>query len=181
MSLCLECDRVVHLPSSRREHARQMIKAKADAMTVASADGIAKVSLEWLVLVVDGAKGKAMVEVKKAAGGGGGGGGACRFCDAAIASGAGPVCEVECVCDDDDCAAKAARSCVKTLECAHACGGVRGEELCLPCLRCGECDLSADDYCTICWSECLVEAPSLQLEVSEDKSAAADRLLAHGP
>ena len=44
--------------------------------------------------------------------------------------------------------------------------GIRGEESCLPCLRCNEGGLSqdADDYCNICWTEPLGCAPCIRLK-----------------
>ena len=65
--------------------------------------------------------------------------------------------------------------CEKTLPCGHQCGGVKGEEECLPCLHgCSPpvgADTSnwdklkqdADDMCMICYTEGLSCAPSIQV------------------
>ncbi|KAL0183758.1 hypothetical protein M9458_019454, partial [Cirrhinus mrigala] len=55
----------------------------------------------------------------------------------------------------------------KTHPCGHPCGGVKNEELCLPCLH--GCDKTtaclkqdADDMCMICFTEALSAAPAIQ-------------------
>lgn len=92
------------------------------------------------------------------------------------------------------CAEKERRACGKRhAECGHWCGGVRGEERCLPCLH-GECRKKAfaaslsspssgsqaltvcsaatsstaklpdvDEWCAICWTESLGAAPAIRL------------------
>lgn len=59
-------------------------------------------------------------------------------------------------------------ACSKTHPCGHPCGGVKNEELCLPCLH--GCDKStsclkqdADDMCMICFTEALSAAPAVQV------------------
>jgi len=57
--------------------------------------------------------------------------------------------------------------CTKTLSCGHLCGGIFGEEACLPCLH--QCRLEdrellkqdADDMCMICFTEALSAAPAI--------------------
>lgn len=75
-----------------------------------------------------------------------------------------------------ECRGRAESSCTVVLGCGHACGGVRAEcaddapecAACLPCLA-PDCaarsglQQTADDYCNICWTECLAAAPALQL------------------
>jgi hypothetical protein len=60
----------------------------------------------------------------------------------------------------------AASACTKTLSCGHACGGIRDEENCLPCLQgCiqGALKQDADDMCMICFTEALSAAPAIQV------------------
>ena len=61
----------------------------------------------------------------------------------------------------------AKNACTKTLPCGHPCGGIRGEETCLPCLHgCQGRDLlkqDADDMCMICFTEALAAAPAVQV------------------
>ena len=49
------------------------------------------------------------------------------------------------VCDAPACVRTLAEACTRTHACGHACGGVRGETTCLPCLRCGCADEFDDD------------------------------------
>eukprot|EP00928_Gymnodinium_smaydae_P070497 TRINITY_DN5431_c1_g1_i2.p1 TRINITY_DN5431_c1_g1~~TRINITY_DN5431_c1_g1_i2.p1 ORF type:complete len:532 (+),score=60.73 TRINITY_DN5431_c1_g1_i2:168-1763(+) len=69
------------------------------------------------------------------------------------------------------CAEKTRRACGKRhSDCGHFCGGVRGEDRCLPCLH-PECRRrkdaaklpDGDDWCPICWTEPLNAAPAIQL------------------
>ena len=58
--------------------------------------------------------------------------------------------------------------CNKTHECGHRCGGVRGEEECLPCLQscCNEGTKNLpdkSDLCEICYTCDLGEEPTVQL------------------
>jgi len=64
-----------------------------------------------------------------------------------------------CICDSEDCLELRELACTRSHSCGHPCGGVRGEERCLPCLQCTESGASsssdkplasADDYCTFC-------------------------------
>lgn len=62
----------------------------------------------------------------------------------------------------------AKQACSKTHPCGHPCGGVKNEEVCLPCLH--SCDKStgclkqdADDMCMICFTEALSAAPAVQV------------------
>ncbi|KAK3269813.1 hypothetical protein CYMTET_21758, partial [Cymbomonas tetramitiformis] len=70
------------------------------------------------------------------------------------------------VCRSSDCRARLAQSCTRRhLACGHACGGVREEGSCLPCLECeGAAGVSADDFCGICWVEPLRSAPAIRLQ-----------------
>jgi hypothetical protein len=92
----------------------------------------------------------------------------CRFCDEPISAppdaSAPPALQL--VCDEDDCRAKAERSCAVTLECGHACCGVAGESEHLKCLHCevGDKEPLADEFCGICYVDALSAAPSIELE-----------------
>lgn len=66
-------------------------------------------------------------------------------------------------------------ACSRVLRCGHACGGVRGERACLPCLfGCGAGAAAggaplrqdADDMCMICFTDPLQAAPAIQVSLS---------------
>ncbi|TRY68163.1 hypothetical protein DNTS_006161 [Danionella cerebrum] len=93
---------------------------------------------------------------------------ACRFCGTRNGT---ELSAVGSVCSDQDCQEYAKLACSKTQPCGHPCGGVKNEELCLPCLH--GCDKSAaclkqdaDDMCMICFTEALSAAPAVQLDCS---------------
>jgi len=77
------------------------------------------------------------------------------------------------VCGAEGCQARMKEACSRRLSCGHACGGVRGEGECLPCLR-PECARPArrgerplptcDELCGICLTEPLGCAPSILLD-----------------
>jgi E3 ubiquitin-protein ligase MYCBP2 len=69
------------------------------------------------------------------------------------------------VCAASECQAACQTMCRKRHQCGHACGGVRDEQVCLPCLHvgCGS-KYSVADECTICWTAPLGAAPTLALE-----------------
>ena len=47
----------------------------------------------------------------------------------------------------------------------QGCGGVRGEEKCLPCYQgCDGVALEKDAYCSVCYTEPLGQAPTVRLE-----------------
>ena len=58
-------------------------------------------------------------------------------------------------------------ACSRTLLCGHQCGGIRGEDPCLPCLHgCNDADSlrqDADDMCMICFTEAIAAAPAIQV------------------
>jgi len=100
----------------------------------------------------------------------------CRFCATALMpNGIGldpPSPALALVCNNAICLEKRALSCVHTLPCGHPCGGTRGEEHCISCLepdcdgaaRRVLCSQSKDDYCAICFTEELGEAPCIELD-----------------
>ena len=92
----------------------------------------------------------------------------CRFCDSPIKGNASQAAKDPLwdVCKDAACKEKKKLSCVKRHErCGHACGGVRDEDECLPCLHedCCKEQQNAEDFCNICWTDGLGAAPVLKL------------------
>ena len=55
---------------------------------------------------------------------------ACRYCGSPVGEGTAATL----ACGDPECAPRGAIACTERLGCGHLCGGVRGEEACLPCL-----------------------------------------------
>lgn len=120
-----------------------------------------------LVLQIDHQKLKAKAEIRKPVEEGER---LCRFCMLPLSPSNTvenpPSAALMNVCTDEYCVEKMKNSCLKLHPCGHPCGGIRGEESCLPCLRCNEGGLSqdADDYCNICWTEPLGCAPCIRLK-----------------
>ncbi|XP_065186975.1 uncharacterized protein LOC135817676 isoform X1 [Sycon ciliatum] len=108
----------------------------------------------------------------------------CRFCRS---SGTRSPFAVTSVCDSTVCEQWSLHACAKRLPCGDWCGGFAGEENCLPCLK-SQCrkdkqassstvssssgssseetssvPYTADDTCTICYTDTLGEAPAIQL------------------
>ena len=74
------------------------------------------------------------------------------------------------VCAKAECREKYTGQCIKLLPgCRHPCDGIRGERHCLPCLHDG-CERhradgpTRDEFCNICYSETLAQAPCVQLK-----------------
>ena len=63
------------------------------------------------------------------------------------------------VCNGEECKGFMAASCTKVHPCGHPCLGVRGEEICPPCMQCGKDGkgnpssllVSAEDLCSYCF------------------------------
>ncbi|KNC49138.1 uncharacterized protein AMSG_05111 [Thecamonas trahens ATCC 50062] len=98
--------------------------------------------------------------------------GACRYCAKPLspettAENPTDAPALDKVCVDEACLAKRAIACRVTHVCGHACGGVKREKRCLPCLEpeCAPADaqITADDYCSICWVDDIRSAPSIEL------------------
>jgi len=88
----------------------------------------------------------------------------CRFCDTLLTP-ENTLRGHQLVCTEPDCAARVRICCDKLLPCTHLCGGVKDEAVCPPCLRCeGSAQQSGEDFCAICWTEALRQAPVVQLE-----------------
>lgn len=76
------------------------------------------------------------------------------------------------VCRSQACVELMGKTCDKVLRCGHPCCGFSGETKCLPCLdeSCVQKDehqtmgAKADDYCVICYTDGLGQAPCVQLD-----------------
>ena len=177
-SLCSECDRILHLSKKTKGHRRHVFREEKEYLKVDCHEGCGRVKLFWLLALADSRNMKAIVEfrnifrdskidastsnlvlAKKEK---------CRFCDT--------PCDLfesrddrSVVCGQDECVELLEKVCGKMLECGHACGGIRNEEECLPCLHgCKSSQLTglkqdADDMCMICFTEALSKAPAIQL------------------
>lgn len=86
----------------------------------------------------------------------------CRYCGNAAAS------QDPQVCDSKECEAKGRLTCSTSKQCGHLCHGTTGEHVCVTCLEDGCSDKheihSADDFCVICYTDALRDAPCLELE-----------------
>ncbi|XP_032082572.1 E3 ubiquitin-protein ligase MYCBP2 isoform X2 [Thamnophis elegans] len=192
-NLCTDCDRFLHLHRRTKSHQRQVFKEEEEAIKVDLHEGCGRTKLFWLMALADSKTMKAMVEFREHTGFSKGvlfdaqtfsgsisdsrGPGkpttssceVCRFCGCRNGT---ELSAVGSVCSDADCQEYAKLACSKTHPCGHPCGGVRNEDLCLPCLH--GCDKStptalkqdADDMCMICFTEALSAAPAIQLDCS---------------
>ncbi|KAJ8253382.1 hypothetical protein GJAV_G00212310 [Gymnothorax javanicus] len=168
-NLCTDCDRFLHLHRRTRSHQRQVFKEEEEAIKVDLHEGCGRTKLFWLMALADSKTMKAMVEFREHTGKPASSSSeACRFCGTRSGT---ELSAVGSVCSDPDCQEYAKLACSKTHVCGHPCGGVKNEELCLPCLH--GCDRStaclkqdADDMCMICFTEALSAAPAIQLDCS---------------
>ncbi|XP_066542914.1 E3 ubiquitin-protein ligase MYCBP2 isoform X1 [Hoplias malabaricus] len=168
-NLCTDCDRFLHLHRRTRSHQRQVFKEEEEAIKVDLHEGCGRTKLFWLMALADSKTMKAMVEFREHTGKpASSSSDACRFCGTRNGT---ELSAVGSVCSDPDCQEYAKLACSKTHVCGHPCGGVKNEELCLPCLH--GCDKStgclkqdADDMCMICFTEALSAAPAIQLDCS---------------
>ncbi|XP_069365103.1 E3 ubiquitin-protein ligase MYCBP2 isoform X3 [Maniola hyperantus] len=181
-ALCSACDSILHLNRAARNHQRQICKEEESAIRIDIHEGCGRAKLFWLLLLVDRRTLKALVEFRGiegaasasagatgSAGGAGAGeraglAGTCRFCGARGNSG---LLAIGNVCADQQCQEHGREACSRVLGCGHACGGVRGERSCLPCLfGCAGAESlrqDADDMCMICFTDPLQAAPAIQL------------------
>ena len=94
----------------------------------------------------------------------------CRYCKEKIeGEGGSPLPIFRDVCKKPECVQLMQKACDKMLPCGHTCYGFRGESKCLPCLN-EECvnknseathGAKGDDYCPICYTSGLGDAPSI--------------------
>nr|XP_009302830.1 E3 ubiquitin-protein ligase MYCBP2 isoform X9 [Danio rerio] len=168
-NLCTDCDRFLHLHRRTRTHQRQVFKEEEEAIKVDLHEGCGRTKLFWLMALADSKTMKAMVEFREHTGKpASSSSDACRFCGTRHGT---ELSAVGSVCSDQDCQEYAKLACSKTHPCGHPCGGVKNEDLCLPCLH--GCDKTAtclkqdaDDMCMICFTEALSAAPAIQLDCS---------------
>ncbi|XP_035827428.1 E3 ubiquitin-protein ligase MYCBP2 isoform X3 [Aplysia californica] len=169
-NLCAECDRYLHLPRRMRGHQRQVFKEEEEAIKVDLHEGCGRIKLFWVMSLVDSRTFKAMVEFREGKVSGASiGPGTCRFCGRTSNTG---LLAIGNVCSDPECQEYSKLACHRMLSCGHLCGGIAGEDPCLPCLhRCRASDQEllkqdADDMCMICFTEALAAAPAIQLACS---------------
>jgi len=179
-NLCADCDRFLHLHRKTKGHQRQVFKEEEDAIKVDLHEGCGRTKLFWLLALADSLTLKAMVEFRDGSGRQtkvsnlattGAAGGApnfstCRFC-LRQSSPDHPV--MDSLCSDKECVDYSKAACTKVHNCGHYCGGIKDEEVCLPCLHgCSGASSGlrqdADDMCMICFTEALWPIPSIQLE-----------------
>lgn len=178
-SLCNDCDRFLHLNRKTRNHHRTVCKEEEEAIRVELHESCGRTKLFWLLALADSKTLKAMVEFRDGNNtiitGPPNSVGRCRFCGVTGTTG---LLAVGNVCADFQCQEYAANACPKIRPCGHWCGGVAGEQKCLPCLQ-HTCNLKenelsetakepkltqdADDMCMVCFTEALSCAPSVQL------------------
>lgn len=90
--------------------------------------------------------------------------GVCRFCGA---TGGRGLLEIGNVCGETECQTNSLTACSRIHACGHMCGGIKDEDVCLPCLH--GCDSTAglkqdaDDMCMICFTDALSASPAIQL------------------
>ncbi|XP_055893471.1 E3 ubiquitin-protein ligase MYCBP2-like isoform X4 [Biomphalaria glabrata] len=169
-NLCAECDRYLHLPRKMRSHQRQVFKEEEEAIKVDLHEGCGRIKLFWVMSLVDSRTLKALVEFREGkVSNATVGPGTCRFCGRTSNTG---LLAIGNVCSDPDCQEHSKNACNKILPCGHLCGGIAGEDPCLPCLhRCrpfdqGQLKQDADDMCMICFTEALSAAPAIKLTCS---------------
>lgn len=76
------------------------------------------------------------------------------------------------VCTSNECSDRLKNACYKILLCGHPCGGTCHDKECPPCLfedcaketRLKLNGVSGDDYCNICFTEGLINAPCVHLK-----------------
>lgn len=180
--LCDDCDHFLHLKPKRRHHQRSPIKIhNKESIKIDIHEGCARARLSWLSVAIDTRQCKAILEFKRDSKSSSHAMSAeshkidlsrCRFCGESITSENRVISPSSdaflSVCSSEECLAKLEISCDKILECGHACCGIRNEAECLPCLRCvsdsSNLTQDADDFCMICWSESLGNAPSIKID-----------------
>ena len=166
VALCAQCDTCLHLPRATRGHSRNVIQQEHVSLNVSITDGNSRVKTQFGVLAVDRHNGKALCELKLGIRPSTGCT-LCRFCQSEVPDGVLEVAGIERVCGSDECCKRAQSACTKMLDCGHACGGIRDEETCLPCLQCADVDglfVDADDFCSICWTDNLGAAPCVRMD-----------------
>ncbi|CAD8101230.1 unnamed protein product [Paramecium sonneborni] len=89
----------------------------------------------------------------------------CRYCDQPIHNVQSNVPQaLQDICQNKECQEKAQLACNKLLPCGHSCPGFKNEQVCATCLddKCNQREQKGDDYCNICFTEGLKNAPIIQ-------------------
>ncbi|KAK2163193.1 hypothetical protein LSH36_84g08056 [Paralvinella palmiformis] len=172
-NLCGDCDRFLHLHRKTRSHTRQVFKEEKKAIRVDLHEGCGRTKLFWIMALADSRTLKAVIEFREGSKGKFGDStsstettGTCRFCGTSANTG---LLAIGNVCSQPECQEFARTSCSKTLPCGHQCGGIAGEDPCLPCLfgcikhNQERLKQDADDMCMICFTDALSAAPAIQL------------------
>ncbi|VIO97478.1 B-box zinc finger family protein [Brugia malayi] len=177
-SLCRECFSVLHLNKRNRSHAVQHLGDTNDRPQVEVHEGSTRLRLPHVLILFNPTTLNGMVEFNQSiirenipsvpyhrisemsnlaetrdnS--------TCRFCNA-------PLCpdQIDGLCNHEECRHFATFACQQQLPCGHICGGIRDEEVCLPCIQCRKPDTKqdADDLCVICFTDRLGGAPCIQL------------------
>ena len=91
----------------------------------------------------------------------------CRYCQNLVGPKGGSEGSV---CSAPACQTKGAASCLVPKKCGHQCHGSCGEKACVACLEegCSDCHPvhNKDEFCAICFTDTLGDAPCLQLDCS---------------
>ncbi|EJW84961.1 hypothetical protein WUBG_04127 [Wuchereria bancrofti] len=177
-SLCRECFSVLHLNKRNRSHAVQHLGDTNDRPQVEVHEGSTRLRLPHVLILFNPTTLNGMVEFNQSiirenipsvpyhrisempnlaeAHDNS----TCRFCNA-------PLCpdQIDGLCNYEECRHFATFACQQQLPCGHICGGIRDEEVCLPCIQCRKPDIKqdADDLCVICFTDRLGGAPCIQL------------------
>ena len=172
LSLCGDCDSFLHLSRRARGHSRLKLASAESKSLVELNEGCGRVRLPLLLAIADRRSLQGVIEIKAASTATGS---CCRFCEGPLTDDGGVaqamVTGISSVCASKECIELAKQCCDKTLPCTHACCGIRGEPLCLPCLR--GCDNEAsdkpltqdhEDQCMICFTGALPEEPCIQVK-----------------
>eukprot|EP01017_Pseudomicrothorax_dubius_P036172 TRINITY_DN5154_c0_g4_i1.p1 TRINITY_DN5154_c0_g4~~TRINITY_DN5154_c0_g4_i1.p1 ORF type:complete len:386 (+),score=45.62 TRINITY_DN5154_c0_g4_i1:211-1368(+) len=96
----------------------------------------------------------------------------CRYCDEPVNAIYHVQTAFHDICNKPDCKERLKNACPTMLACGHPCSGFAGETSHLPCLHadCAErskeylSNQTGDDYCNICFTEGLIQAPDVRLK-----------------
>uniref|UniRef100_A0A1I7W188 RCR-type E3 ubiquitin transferase n=1 Tax=Loa loa TaxID=7209 RepID=A0A1I7W188_LOALO len=178
-SLCRECFSVLHLNKRNRSHAVQYLGVTNDCPQVEVHEGSTRLRLPHVLILFNPSTLNGMVEFNQSiihenippvsynrisevsnpaqthenyT---------CRFCTTLLR----PDQLIDGLCNYEECRNFATFACQQQLSCGHICGGIRDEEVCLPCIQCRKPDIKqdADDLCVICFTDRLGGAPCIQL------------------
>ncbi|MCP9259804.1 MYCB2 [Dirofilaria immitis] len=176
-SLCRECFSVLHLNKRNRSHTIQYLGVTNDCPQVEVHEGSTRLRLPRVLILFNPSTLNGMVEFNQSiirenipscnrtseipaqtnetyT---------CRFCTTPLQ----PDQLIDGLCNHEECHQVATFACQRQLSCGHICGGIRDEEICLPCMHCRKPNTNikqdADDLCVICFTDRLGGAPCIQL------------------